>query len=267
MRRLFGIDVKLMFLLLPYMYTVLTRARTIRDNAANAVTSWIPGIILLNSTLSLNVLECAVYYVAGYFAFISIYEIGYLLNDTVGVRTEVSPRQRLGREVGPIFVWVFVSVRIAIFVAVSSSLGLLTELPYLSMYAALVAAILGHNWVKSGGFKFFTFIQMSTLRFFLPVYSVMLISGGGQFAGIALMVALLLFAFPRVLTYQESKGKLLIPERRRPEFLASSWLLLLPLVCVISLVFGSGAPLAVWAWLCLIGLSVYVLHRLGMRGQ
>lgn len=241
--------------LVPYLYSVHTRVHGLRDHLANAVTAWVPGMILLIFLRDLGFASAVFHYFVGFAAFISLYEIGYLMNDTMGLRRDVVARDRLGYRVKRGYIFLFAVIRIALFLAIVITTGLGEHPGYLVACAALAAVILAHNTVPQVELKFASFLQMSVLRFFLPIYPGLLLGGSGSAALVVLATGVFCFSYPRLLTYQESKDRLSLPERRKPWFHFQSMALTLPAVLTIVGLSSQIAPLIVWAWLCFVGLA------------
>ena len=78
----------------------------------NAVTAWVPGVILVGLLGHLSVGPAIVSYTLGFAAFISIYEIGYLVNDTYGLRHDPTPRLRTDFPLSFTFVATFTAIRL-----------------------------------------------------------------------------------------------------------------------------------------------------------
>lgn len=241
--------------LIPYLYSIYTRMHGLRDHLANAATAWIPGMILLFFLTDLGLTGSVFQYFIGFSAFISLYEIGYLMNDTLGLRRDVVTRDRLGYRVTRVYVILFVMIRIALFLAIVICTGLAWHPGYLLACAALAAVTVAHNMAPQVELKFASFLQMSAFRFFLPVYPGLLSAGAGTAALVVLATGVFCFSYPRFLTYQDSKSRLSLPERRKPWFHFQSMILTMPAVLTIAGLSSQIAPLIVWVWLCFVGLA------------
>lgn len=250
-------------LLVPFAYAFFSRMH-LRGFVFNAATLWMPGLILvlaLRDNLSIDggALENIARYFAAYLAFISVYEIGYLINDTWGTRHDKTPRRRIPVDYGAIFCVAFVAVRIAVVLLMADWLGIL-ELPiFWLLMAALIATIILHNTLKREEFKLFSFLQMSMLRFSMPV----LLATSGEGALPVLLVALCGFSFPRFLTYQDSKGRLRLPERKAADFAFFGHLCFAPLILLIFATSGELAVLLAWGYFLLFGLALALVARSG----
>lgn len=247
------------WLWVPYLYTVHTRAPTLRDNLANISTAWVPGILLLLLLGEGGFAVSSINFLIGYLAFICLYEVSYLANDTLGLRTDEAPNDRLGFRMDRGFVTTFVLVRLLIFIFSTIWLNVLVSTIYLVSVAVLITVSILHNTPRSAGYKFFSFFQMSALRFFLPIYPGLRLVGAEDSALLVLIIGVFCFSFPRLLTYQESKHRLDIPERRDSRFHLHSMLMTSPIMVGLSVLTHEVASMVVWAWLCFVGL-VHSLH-------
>lgn len=250
-------------LLVPYLYTVQTRTSSTRDILANATTSWVPGIIFVLILTEATIGEAIAYYFLGYLSFVTIYEIGYLANDTIGLRNDSAPRDRLGRDVHARFHILFTGIRLAIFVGISLATGLLNDISYLVSYGALVAVILAHNLVEQVPLRFVTFLQMSAMRYFLPIYAALLILGSQSGAILVFCTGVFTFTLPRLLTYMEGKGRLDVPERSATDFHLKTALMTFPAITLLFALSHENALLFVWLWYCATGFGYFIMQRRG----
>ncbi len=70
------------FALIPIVYTFVTRLNTAREFLYVVATRWIPGVWLVSRLGHFDLPTAAGLYAIGYLAFMCVYEIGYLANDT-----------------------------------------------------------------------------------------------------------------------------------------------------------------------------------------
>ena len=193
-------------------------------------TSWLPAIWLLWRLTDLSVAGSALAFAAGYLAFISIYEIGYLINDAWDAPRSTGGRQRLNFPLTPPFTLAFIAIRLAVWAVVGVLTGWIGNPLWLAGYAALSLAIAQHNMFQSKGLRLASFYELATLRFLLPVLAALPAAS----LPAAILTALLLYSFPRFLGYLDSKGILNLPERREPQFGFLLILSLAPLLVVTS---------------------------------
>lgn len=149
-----------------------------------------------------------------YFAFISIYELGYIANDLYSANKELDGRRRGPQGVSTGWVSLWVTARLVAFALCTSFLDLWLHFEWWCFFASLAVVFALHNWLDDREFKISTFTWLAWLRFMAPV---MFIIDDSQRMGIGLAVALGYSAF-RLLGYMDSKGLLNMPGRRRPQF-------------------------------------------------
>ncbi|MCL6697364.1 hypothetical protein LZ496_00970 [Sphingomonas sp. NSE70-1] len=200
--------------LFPFAYFATSRAWTSREMTYLVATSWLPAIWLLWRLTDLSVAGSALAFAAGYLAYISIYEIGYLVNDAWDAPRSPQGRQRLNFPITPSFALAFVAIRLAVWAVVGVLTGWIDNPLWLAGYAALCLAIAQHNIFQSNGLRLASFYELATLRFLLPVLAALPAAS----LPAAILTALLLYSFPRFLGYLDSKDILNLPERREPQF-------------------------------------------------
>ncbi|WP_116083516.1 hypothetical protein [Tropicimonas sp. IMCC34011] len=231
-------------LLVPFLYAFFSRMRRLRAFGFNAVTLWGPGLLLTTLLLddfSVAAVSC---YFAGYFVFISVYELGYLMNDTWGLRHDETPRRRIDVDYSPTFLVLFVAIRLVTVLSLGFWVNTLSSLWFWALLGLLVLAILAHNLVVRQEFKMATFFQMSLMRFSIPVF----IATAMEEGAIVILIGCLFFVFPRFLTYLDSKNRLRIPERKQPGFLLVIYAVFAPVVLLISVSTGETLMLFAWAY-------------------
>lgn len=244
-------------LLLPFGYAFISRYHWPRDFVVNALTAWVPGIILVASVGDIPALSAPMVYLLGYIAFICVYEVGYLANDTIGLRHDPTPRRRIDLVPGPAFIAVFLIIRVFAFLLAAWALDCLSNPLFWGGFAVLAVTLIAHNTLHATELKFYSFLQLSLLRFALPVWPVL---QGGNDTGAPLMVlltGLLLFSLPRFLTYLDAKGRLHLPERKRHSYHLKAHLTVLPMVVLLSVISKDPAPLLCAIWLGLVQI-IYV---------
>ena len=200
--------------LLPFGYFAATRIDGPRDLAYHAATSWLPAILLLFRLTDMDVTRSVTTFAVGYLAFIAIYEIGYLVNDAWDARRTGEGRARLGFSLDWPYLAAFLAIRIGLWGSIAMLTGWAASPPWLAGYAALAFAFSQHNLVRHNGLRIASFYGLATLRCVLPVVAAI--------PAIAIMsvllVAMILYAFQRLLAYMESKDLLNLAKRRDPSF-------------------------------------------------
>ena len=149
-----------------------------------------------------------------YLAFISLYEIGYLVNDLFASRKEAGGRQRGPQGAGGMWVTAWFVSRLVVFMFATVLMGKLAALEWWSYFAALCVVFALHNGLADREFKAATFIWLAWLRFMAPV---MFVVQDTQRLGVGLAAAMAYASF-RMFGYLNSKGLLQMPGRQRPGF-------------------------------------------------
>lgn len=243
-------------LLIPFCYAFFSRMKGLRGFGFNAATLWIPGVIITAEILSnsgSSSLAAVIQYAMGYLVFICLYELGYVMNDTWGLRYDSTPRRRIEADIGPGFIAIFFSVRLVVVALLAGAGGYLLAVWFLALVSALAGTILLHNLLSREEFKLMSFLQMSLLRFCFPVF----VACQGEVSPTIFIVALLLFTFPRFLTYQDSKGRLRLPERKSPYFGLGNCLCAGPLIILIVQFDPEAGFLYVWFYFLALWTTVF----------
>ncbi|WP_289043122.1 hypothetical protein [uncultured Aliiroseovarius sp.] len=234
--------------LLPFGYAFVSRYHWPRDFVVNALTAWVPGVILVALLGDLGVGQAVLSYLLGYAAFISVYEVGYLANDTIGLRHDPTPRRRVDLVPSTGFTLAFVALRGAALLTSAAVLGVATSTMFWAAIGALIATLIAHNTLRTVEIKFYTFLQLSLLRFSLPVLPVLIPGAEASTILTVFATGLLLFTLPRFLTYLDAKGRLRLPERKARDYHLKAHIAVVPLVTLLSVLTGQPAPMVCLAW-------------------
>lgn len=231
--------------LLPFGYATVTRHNTLRDFAYLVATQWLPGIWLIFRLGDGGLGSSIVLYMIGYLAFISIYEIGYLANDTWDADKNPDSRRRFSCDVTLLYIIIFISLRLALWSFITiyypSSFGLMN---WLMLYGALVVVFSVHNIVNLNYLRMGTFLQLCAIRFLAPV-----IYGLQSNNFLIIMIVCWLFYINfRYIVYLESKGFLIMPQRKYPLFNFSQIIILCPFVILLSVVTSEGVILEIFMY-------------------
>lgn len=245
-------------LLAPFLYAFFSRMRGLRAFVFNAVTLWGPGLLLTALLLDGFSVGALAGYFAGYLIFISIYEVGYLMNDTWGLRHDETPRRRIDVEYSSAFFVLFIAIRLVVVLSLGLWVGALSSLWFWALLSLLVLAIVTHNIIVRQEIKMATFFQMSLMRFSIPVF----IPTAMEKGAIVLLLGCLFFVFPRFLTYLDSKNRLRIPERKQPSFLPLVYLIFAPIILLISVSTGETLVLLTWAYFMTYACLLYAGRHL-----
>lgn len=252
------------WLVIPFAYAFVSRYHWPRDFMVNAVTAWVPGVLLIMCQAGFSPLDAIGVYLFGYTVFMCLYEVGYMINDSYGLRHDATPRERVAIKFDSTFVAVFVIFRMIVFTVIAWFGGLLTAPLFWAAALALVSLLTLHNTLQKLELKFLTFLQLSLMRFALPIAFALMVVNHGDNLLMIFLIGLLLFSYPRFLTYLEAKGRLTVPERKKNTFLLFSHLIALPLLIVISVIESSGAPIIIWAWMTLVQVIYYLVNNIAV---
>lgn len=156
-----------------------------------------------------------------YFAFISLYEIGYLFNDLVASTRESAPHLRGPQRAAPAWFAAWVLARLLGFGAATVLLDVGWRLDWWLFFGAMLAVFAMHNHLHEKELRVGSFLWLAWFRFLAPVIFVVQPS---QRMGIAFGAASLYAAF-RLFGYLDSAGLLAMPNRRSIEFRATFFLI------------------------------------------
>jgi hypothetical protein len=216
--------------LVPFSYTLRSRVRSPIDFAFLVLSSWLPAI-----WFALRVTDdpgrALTGFAFGYLAFIAVYEIGYVANDAWDAVRSSDGRQRLAYRPTATFLALFASIRLALWAAVGIITGWVGDPLWLAAFGALIAAFAMHNLIRSSALRSASFLQLAVLRFSLPVLAITPRTD----IPTLLIIALLLYAYLRFLSYLDSKGLLNMHERRQASFGALQIAILTPFLLLVAL--------------------------------
>jgi hypothetical protein len=164
-----------------------------------------------------------------YIAFISLYEIGYLINDLYSAKREAKGRRRGPQGVGAVWVVLWVLSRISVFMVVSFVSGLWTLVEWWMFFGGMCVAFALHNLWIDQDLKVATFLWLAWFRFMAPIVFVVQTE---DLMGVAFAAGVIYVGF-RLFGYLDSKGLLIMPGRQRTRFRLAFFLL--PFVAVIPL--------------------------------
>src|SRR5258708_4848065 len=130
---------------IPFGYFIKTRLNTRAAVSFHIYAEFLLGILLLVYSGN-TILQAVVNFFTAYFAFISLYEIGYITNDFISVRFEKEGRNRLHRhnpDNKTIAFWI--AIRVIIFIAISYFKGFYLLSEWWLFYLTLGIVFSLHN--------------------------------------------------------------------------------------------------------------------------
>jgi len=241
-------DLRRYLVIVPFLYMAKTRLHCGRDYLYLMTSQWGLGTIVLFFLDSGNPFLALVNYLIGYFTFISIYELGYLANDLWDAKRSDGGRTRFTGGINITFLASFVTVRItvwlgltAIFLKSDLQLWLVTNVVLIFVFAA-------HNMFKNSEIRYATFVQLTLLRFALPI----IFSLSTPEIEPIIILTLLHYLYFRGLAYLDSKKLLAMPNRKNPSFGFHHTIMILPIVVCIYAFTESSLYLAAWAYMTAI---------------
>lgn len=204
------------FYLLPFSYFYQTRLKE-GAIAFHILFEWVAALWLVawigdGVTVLQNI--CVLF--LSYIAFISIYEIGYMVNDIYAAKYEKHGRQRGPQEARNLNLWVclWVLSRLATFLACTIVMNKFSDASWWLFFFALISVFSLHNLLNDREMKVATFSWLAWFRFMAPVIFVI---SEDQLMGVGFAAAFGYVAY-RKLGYMDSKGLLLMPGRKRTGF-------------------------------------------------
>lgn len=242
--------------LLPFLYTMATRA-TARDFTYLVASSWLPGIWILFRLSDHGLGEAALYFAAGYLCFVSVYEIGYFVNDAWDAQKSEGGRARIRFAYSRVYVIAFVVVRIGVWAALGALFGWIGNTVWLAAFAALVAAFAQHNLIAPAAFRSASFFQLACLRFTIPVIG----ETPADKILLLLFASIVFYTYFRFLAYLDSKNHLTMPDRHRRDFGVIQIAMLAPFIAFGAYVSGEILLLELLGYFVMI----YGVHALIAR--
>jgi hypothetical protein len=214
--------------LLPFSYFFVTRLSK-GSLAFHLIFEWLAAVVLVLAVGAGTPGQALKIAALSYLAFISLYEIGYLVNDQFAARKEPDGRHRGPRDaaVGWIVAWFM--TRLAVFLLSAAWLDKMLDPAWWSFFAALGLVFALHNSLTDRELKAISFSWLAWFRFLAPVIFAILPE---QRLGVALGAAIIYSGF-RLYGYLDSKGLLAMPGRQRPAFRLAFFLV--PLSGVLAL--------------------------------
>lgn len=117
--------------------------------------------------------EIVILFLYHYLAFVSLYEIGYFINDTIAVNYENKPNKRLKGFNSKFFLLFFILIRLVLFIFITFHLNYEYNSLWLIFYLFLLIVFSFHNFIKKIHYKFITFQMLAFLRFIAPFFIIL----------------------------------------------------------------------------------------------
>lgn len=241
--------------LLPFFYFQTTRLNSVRLAVYHLFLEWIPATLL---ALYFNPQEpkALITLLLSYAAFISIYEIGYIVNDYFSERFEREPRGRLTEKgVTPWAIITLILFRAAVFVGLTFVLGVEASALWGAFYFGLVLTFAFHNF-WSNDHRLSSFFGLSVFRFLGPLVIVVPLSG----LMMLLPAVMLYYSLFRAIAYGAAKGLIAIGSRESFQFKLIHYLNIVPLSVLFAVIFSSPMPIYFCGYYLLFwGFSYFVI--------
>ncbi|MFD2190050.1 hypothetical protein [Pistricoccus aurantiacus] len=216
------------FYLMPFSYFFYTRLRG-GSIAFHLIFEWLAAAILVLAIGISSPLKSLIMAGLSYLAFISLYEIGYLINDLYAANKEIGGRKRGPRNVSRQWIWSWFGSRLLVFLGITVLLGFYDSLGWWLFFLALCIVFALHNVLEDKELKAATFLWLAWFRFMAPVIFVV---EDSQLFGVG-MAAAMSYAGFRLFGYLDSKRLLSMPGRQRGQF--RLFFFLMPLAGAVAL--------------------------------
>lgn len=244
--------------LLPFSYFFRSRLQAAKDIVFHFYYEWLLAFLLLFYFSGYNLWASAEQFLLAYFAFIAIYEIGYLGNDVYSVRHETDPRLRI-KNFNPsnlqLIVWIV--FRIAVFLSISHYLDVLDNYIWWTFYITIVVFFYLHNVLKQKELKTFTFINLAFTRFLAPIFIFL----SAEHLLLIVPSVLLCYVLYRTLTYMDSKKLLNMPSRTLPAFKVNYYLLIGGVSVLLTVMLNSYIPVLINGYYLLFWLAFFFKEK------
>ena len=244
--------------LLPFSYFFRSRLQAMKDIVFHFYYEWLLAFLLLFYVSGYDIWTSVEQFLLAYFAFIAIYEIGYLGNDVYSVRHETDPRLRV-KNFNPsnLQLTIWIVFRIAVFLSITHYLDLLDNYIWWTFYATIVLFFYLHNVLKQKELKTFTFINLAFTRFLAPIF--IFLSADNLL--LIIPSVLLCYVLYRTLTYMDSKKLLNMPSRTLPAFKVNYYLLIGGVSLLMTVMLNSYIPVLINGYYLLFWLAFYVKEK------
>jgi hypothetical protein len=235
---------------IPFFYFQQTRLKGLKDFAFHSVYEWIPAFVIL--LLDRSVPEALYGLLVYYLAFISLYELGYLLNDQNAIN-EPEGRTRF-HKLNAFSVAIFIAIRLTVFLAITFYTNNITNPFWYCWFTLFSIVFLVHNFLKSAPLKSISFCYLAFARFFSPV----IFLANESLISVLVIPVLTNYVLFRLITYMDSKALLSTFDRKSPDFRIGFYVLIIPFSIVTSFFYTTPIPVVMNAYY-FIASSFFVL--------
>ncbi len=156
----------------PFLYFIQTRVVLSLNFFFQYIFEIVTSLVIFLFLLKPLYTEAIILFLFHYLAFISIYEIGYIINDTIAIKFEKKPKKRLNIKKSSLFVLLFITVRIITFIFISFYLNYENNFLWWFFYIFLILIFTLHNFLRDINYRIATFQILAFLRFVAPFFSV-----------------------------------------------------------------------------------------------
>jgi hypothetical protein len=214
--------------LLPFSYFLHTRLSK-GSLEFHALFEWGAALVLTGAFGIAGMWGSMLFAFEAYFAFISLYEVGYLFNDLISTKNEIAARLRGPADATRAWLAAWVLSRLMAFAFLTLLLDMAGRGDWWLFFGSMLAVFALHNLLQDKELKASTFLWLAWFRFMAPVVFVV---QPAQRMGIALGAASLYAGF-RLFGYLDSKALLVMHRRQSMTFRATFFLM--PLFSAISM--------------------------------
>ena len=201
---------------IPFLYVFYSRLKDRSTILFFLINEWIPWITITTLFSKYNINISFFFLIISYLSFISIYEIGYIINDYYSSQFEDKGRLRKIIKVNNITFSYWIFIRLLTFILFSIFLPFGDSQEWYLFYFILAIFFLFHNFIRNKELKIISFFWLAFLRFSAPVIFLL---RSDSIISLALVASLIYIPF-RFLSYLNSKGFLLMKNRNSPDFIS-----------------------------------------------
>lgn len=202
---------------IPFFYFYFSRIR--RGGASIPfflTTEWIPWIIVVGFFSNYNFSYSILYLLSSYIAFISVYEIGYIINDFYSIKFDENSllKERAPVTTDSTTLKIWISLRLIVFTLFCIYLPFGKYQEWYIYYLFLFFIFNFHNFCKNRDLKVISYFWLALLRFLAPVIFLVKF----DFLNSLFFVAATIFVPYRLLSYLDGKEILLMKKRKSLSF-------------------------------------------------